>query len=51
MMLRAVPDLNPADLHRLNYAERRMAMFLAFTAVSIDDRLLLPVSVLRTRIC
>ena len=42
MMLRAVPDLNPADLHRLNYAERRMAMFLAFTAVSIDDRLLLP---------
>ena len=42
MMLRALPDYNPADLHRLNYAERRMAMFLAFKAVSSDDRLLLP---------
>ena len=43
MLLHAVPDLNPADLHRLNYAERRMAMFLAFKAVSTnDDRLLLP---------
>ena len=42
MMLHAVPDLNPAELHRLNYAERRMAMFLAFKAVTADDSLLLP---------
>ena len=42
MMLRAVPDLNPEDLCRLNFAERRMAMFLAFTAVSTDNRLILP---------
>ena len=32
LLLRAAPDLNPAELHRLNYAERRMAMFLAFKA-------------------
>ena len=32
LLLRAAPDLNPAELHRLNYAERRMAMFLAFGA-------------------
>ena len=34
LLLRAAPDLNPAELHRLNYAERRMAMFLAFRAVT-----------------
>ena len=32
LLLRAAPDLNPAELHRLNFAERRMAMFLAFRA-------------------
>ena len=32
LLLRAAPDLDPAELHRLNYAERRMAMFLAFKA-------------------
>ena len=32
LLLRAAPDLKPAVLHRLNYAERRMAMFLAFRA-------------------
>jgi hypothetical protein len=32
LLLRAAPTLNPAELHRLNYAERRMAMFLAFKA-------------------
>ena len=32
LLLRAAPDLNPAELHRLNYAERRMALFLAFRA-------------------
>ena len=34
LLLRAAPDLNPAELRRLNYAERRMAMFLAFKAVT-----------------
>jgi hypothetical protein len=34
LLLRAAPTLNPAQLHRLNYAERRMAMFLAFRAES-----------------
>ena len=42
MLLRAVPDLNHVELRRLNYAVRRMAMFLAFTAVSTYDRLILP---------
>ena len=42
MMLRAVPDLHPAELRRLNYADRRMAMFLAFSAVSTDEHMLLP---------
>ena len=36
MLLRAAPDHNPAELYRLNFAERRMAMFLAFRAVSKD---------------
>jgi hypothetical protein len=34
LLLRAAPTLNPAELHRLNYAERRMAMFLAFKATA-----------------
>ena len=34
LLLRAAPNLNPAELHRLNYAERRMAMFLAFKALT-----------------
>ena len=34
LLLRAAPNLNPAELHRLNYAERRMALFLAFKAMS-----------------
>ena len=33
LLLHAAPNLNLAELHRLNYAERRMAMFLAFRAV------------------
>ena len=41
LLLRAVPNLNPAELHRLNYAERRMAMFLAFTAVTSQRKPLL----------
>jgi hypothetical protein len=28
----SAPTLNPSQLHRLNYEERRMAMFLAFKA-------------------
>ena len=43
LLLRAAPDLDRAELHRLNYAERRMAMFLAFVAQSTSiDPLLLP---------
>ena len=38
LLLRAAPDLNPAELHRLNYAERRMAMFLAFKAVTLQKK-------------
>jgi hypothetical protein len=34
LLLRAAPTLNPAELHRLNYAERRMALFLAFKAIT-----------------
>ena len=34
LLLRAAPHLNPTKLHRLNFAERRMAMFLAFRAVT-----------------
>jgi hypothetical protein len=34
LLLRAAPTLNPAELHRLNCAERRMAMFLAFKATT-----------------
>ncbi len=34
LLLRAAPTLNPAELHRLNYAERRMAMFVAFKAIT-----------------
>jgi hypothetical protein len=30
LLFSAAPALNPPELHRLNYAERRMAMFLAF---------------------
>ena len=41
LLLRAAPDLNPAELHRLNYEERRMAMFLAFKAVTKNVRPLL----------
>ena len=32
LLLRAVPNLNPAELRRLNYEERRMALFLVFRA-------------------
>ena len=34
LLLRAAPDLDPAELRRLNWEERRLAMFVAFTAVS-----------------
>lgn len=33
LLLRAVPTLDPEALRRLTYAERRMAMFLAFRAL------------------
>ena len=41
LLLRAAPDLDPAELHRLNYAERRMAMFLAFRAAASNPSPLL----------
>ena len=44
LLLRAAPNLNPLELHRLNYAERRMAMFLAFKAVSSQPEPLLLVN-------
>jgi hypothetical protein len=34
LLLRAAPDLDPAELRRLNWAERRTAMFVAFAAVA-----------------
>jgi ankyrin repeat protein len=37
LLLRAAPELDPDELHRLNYAERRMALFLAHCAISNDD--------------
>jgi len=40
LLLRAAPDLDPAELRRLNWAERRMAMFVAFAGVA-KTRLLL----------
>ena len=48
LLLRAAPDHNSTELHRLNYAERRMAMFLAFRAVSEASKPLL-MSKLRTQ--
>jgi hypothetical protein len=40
LLLRAAPDLDPAELRRLNWAERRMAMFVAFAAVAKSPSLL-----------
>ena len=34
LLLRAAPTFKPAELHRLNYEQRRMAMFLAFKATA-----------------
>jgi ankyrin repeat protein len=33
LLLRADPTIDPAELRRLNYMERRMAMFLAYSAI------------------
>jgi ankyrin repeat protein len=33
LLLRADPTINPNELHKINYAERRQAMFLAFRAI------------------
>ena len=30
LLLRAAPHLDPDELHRLNWAERRVAMFVAY---------------------
>jgi ankyrin repeat protein len=37
LLLRAAPELDPDELHRLNYAERRMALFLAHCAITKND--------------
>ncbi len=34
LLLRAAPTLDPVELHRLNFEQRRMAMFLAFRATA-----------------
>ena len=34
LLLRAAPALNPTELRRLNYEQRRMAMFLALKAIT-----------------
>ena len=34
LLLHAAPHLDPAELHRLTWTERRMAMFMAFRAVT-----------------
>jgi ankyrin repeat protein len=36
LLLRADPTIDPAELRRLNYEERRMAMFLVFSAIPKD---------------
>ena len=41
LLLRAAHHLHPTKLYRLNYAERRMAMFLTFRAVTADPTPLL----------
>jgi hypothetical protein len=40
LLLRAAPNLDPAELRRLNWEERRIAMFLAYTALSATPPLL-----------
>jgi hypothetical protein len=40
LLLRADPTINPDELHKLNYAERRQAMFLAFRAVVSSSEVL-----------
>ena len=40
LLLRAAPALDPAELRRLNWAERRMAMFVAFAAAARQPPLL-----------
>ena len=46
LLLRGAPNLNPAEFRRLNYAERRMALFLAFKAVTSQKK-----PVLLKRLC
>ena len=41
LLLRAAPDLHSAELHKMNYAPRRMAMFMAFRAVTTQPTPLL----------
>ena len=41
LLLRAAPHLDPVELRRLNWAKRRMAMFVAFAAVATKKKKLL----------
>ena len=38
LLLRACPALDPDELHRLNYAERRMALFLSERAITATTK-------------
>ena len=38
LLLKADPTIDPAELRRLNYEARRMALFLAYRGVSRDIR-------------
>ena len=40
LLLRAAPQLDPAELRRLTWAERRLAMFVAFAALAKTPSLL-----------
>jgi len=40
LLLRAAPDVDPAELRRLNWAERRMAMYVTFAALAKTPSLL-----------
>jgi hypothetical protein len=38
LLLRADPTINPDELHRLKYIEKRLALFLVFSAVSSSSK-------------
>jgi hypothetical protein len=36
LLLHADPTIDPTELHKLNYEERRMAIFLVFSAIPLN---------------